>query len=107
MEGVDEYPGWWFLWSLGVIWSVSLCCVIESSRYVPSRSVRPANLLKDNGMSNGDPWLMLVMGRSLATKDLISFSFLDIWGSIPRGDFTVIQVSMSGVFGLELLEFAI
>ena len=27
--------------------------------------------------------------------------------TVSRGDFTVIQVSMSGVFGLELLEFAI
>ena len=46
------------------------------------------------------------MGRSLATKDLISFSFLEIWGSMPLGDFTVVH-SMSGVVGLELLEFVV
>ena len=37
----------------------------------------------------------------MLVKDFISLNFLDICGSMPLGDFTVDQLSMSGVLGLE------
>ena len=44
-----------------------------------------------------------MIGRSLATKDLISLNFINSCGSMLLGDFTVDWLSMSGVFGIESL----